>query len=56
MLIFAAFWRARGRSIKSSRLAVSIRLLQPTIVLRMGSPMEKLEKGPKELKGFAIIP
>ena len=27
--------------------------LQPTIGLSMGSPMEELEKGLKELKGFA---
>jgi hypothetical protein len=26
---------------------------QPTIGLNMGSPMEELEKGLKELKGFA---
>ena len=26
---------------------------QPTIELSTGSPMEELEKGPKELKGFA---
>jgi hypothetical protein len=27
---------------------------QPTIRLSTGSPMEELEKGPKELKGFAV--
>jgi len=27
--------------------------LQPIIELRMGSPLEELEKGLKELKGFA---
>jgi hypothetical protein len=29
------------------------RCSQPTIGLNMGSPMEELEKGLKELKGFA---
>ena len=27
--------------------------IQPTIELSTGSPVEELEKGPKELKGFA---
>jgi hypothetical protein len=30
-----------------------IRCSQPTIGLSMGSPVEELEKGLKELKGFA---
>ena len=29
------------------------RFSQPTIGLSTGSPMKELEKGPKELKGFA---
>ena len=28
---------------------------QPTIALSTGSPMEELEKGPKELKGFVAL-
>jgi hypothetical protein len=28
--------------------------LQPTIEASSGSPMEELEKGPKELKGFVV--
>ena len=28
---------------------------QHTIELRTGSPMEELVKGPKELKGFAVL-
>ena len=31
----------------------TVRYSQPTIALSTGSPMEELEKGLKELKGFA---
>jgi len=57
-------WMARSACWQEPDIAVSWdalpepdkyrgRCLQPTIELRMGSPMEELEKGLKELDGFA---